>query len=237
MKKNKPKAPKGSKDWTEQEWQTVQGIVKYKLAKAVGQSAKRAAGRLTAGTPKHGAAAACWKAEWDQIRADSWAAFEDLDRVRHGFRARTEADAFYAKATKEGRAPQKSLRFYPAECTYDEYNDHLADSQDKFIGFLHRMQARVETQMPASFSVGKKAAASNQKKVMRENQLYFDFAAEESPAAAMQFFTADLAADNYMLEQSKFAAACQECRVVPLVDICSDVLGTNSLCPFHLSPI
>ena len=72
---------------------------------------------------------------------------------------------------------------------------------------------------------------------MRENQLYFAFAAAESPAAATEFFAADLTAENYMLERSKFLAACKQCNIVPWVDICADMLGTNSLCPFHLSPI
>ena len=51
----------------------------------------------------------------------------------------------------------------------------------------------------------------------------------------MSLFTDDQALDNYMVNESQFLPLCLRARVLPLVDMCADVLGTNSMCPFFYS--
>ncbi len=70
---------------------------------------------------------------------------------------------------------------------------------------------------------------------MKEGRQYFDFASGSSHADKLNFFVVDQDAENFMASEDKFDQACTLARLLPWVDICSDTLGTNSLCPYYLS--
>ena len=68
-----------------------------------------------------------------------------------------------------------------------------------------------------------------------DGSLYFSKASGESHDEKLRFFLGDQDAENVMVTQEKFAWACERAKLLPWVDVCSDVLGTNSLCPYFLS--
>ena len=53
--------------------------------------------------------------------------------------------------------------------------------------------------------------------------------------ARAAFFSADQEAENLMLAGTAFVEAIASCKTFPWVDMCCDLLGTNSLCPYYLS--
>jgi len=51
----------------------------------------------------------------------------------------------------------------------------------------------------------------------------------------LELFRCDQKAENFMIDFKYFASACLLANRLPWIDICSDTLGTNSLCPYFLS--
>ena len=70
---------------------------------------------------------------------------------------------------------------------------------------------------------------------MKKGKHYFALASGASHAEKTRFFVDDQEAENVMTSDESCADACLEAKVLPWVDICSDVIGANSLFPYFLS--
>ena len=67
----------------------------------------------------------------------------------------------------------------------------------------------------------------------QENEQYHKELAKYT--SQLEFFRADQKAENLMFCPRRYGLACVDAGKVCMVDICCDLLGSNSQCPFYLS--
>jgi len=166
--------------------------------------------------------------------ADAGRWYQELGRRAAGRAAdaRKDAEASFEAAEREGRAPLQSYRFFDTH-TYAELNEARAANAQKKIELLERLAAKYKQGVPDKKEARKKAMTVMA--AMKKGKHYFALASGASHAEKTRFFVDDQEAENVMTSDESCADACLEAKVLPWVDICSDVIGANSLFPYFLS--
>ncbi len=159
---------------------------------------------------------------------------------------RNVADAFFRSAQAQGREPAKSLRFYPKP--YRAYlTQWLSAVEATIAGLQPRVEKLPRKEEPRKGKAEKQGrpgkpkaggthgARKPQEKKITENATYFKELGGKTDEGRIRFFKEDQHAENLMFDTAKFAIACISARLLPLVDMCCDLLGSNAHCPFFLS--
>ena len=148
------------------------------------------------------------------------------------FDARKEAEKHFAAACAEQRAPLPAYRYFDT-LDYEQFHQKNAWAAQRRIEYFARLEARLQASIPSQKEVKKQASTTMQ--AMRTGRSYFDFASGTTHADKLRFFLDDPEAENVMISDENCGDACADALVVPWADICSDVIGANSLFPYYLS--
>ena len=177
------------------------------------------------------ASEAKWTAEWDAIRAASWKTYTAVGKVlfqNERYDARASAAEFFE--SQKARHPiRKSLRFYPSygyERWLAESVRACDDSLELYQGLLQyfKMQRKEAAQ-----------AANALDQSFRVTQTLFDGFAGDTNEQKRKLFMKAPSMDNYSFNWTQFPDVCWRAGFLPLLDMCCDALGTNSMCPFYYS--
>ena len=193
-----------------------------------------------------------WEATQRAERAKNWAEYEATLRVVTG-KPRLNARAYVARAVAQakgrGKAPHRSMRFYEVY----KYEGFLAACKQQYevqLTFLRKMEAKLAATpvlaAPMRTRKAKPAAGDDgeAKKLpvqsLRQNSLYYDFCSGRTRKDKVKFFCDDHGHDNFMTAPGDLftcmqAAARDLGKPLAWCDMCSDVLGGNSLLPYYLS--
>ncbi len=161
--------------------------------------------------------------------AEAWAALTAIGQAvtgLDGYDAKGVADAFFARAATQSRAPQKSTRFYPI--AYEAYLRRWQAWLNSSLAMFDSLEPHVQGDLPHGSS-------HNRWQKAKINAGYF--AEVSRMLGALDFFRGDQQAENFMLCPRRYALVALDARLVCLVDISSDLLGSNSQCPFYLSAV
>ena len=70
---------------------------------------------------------------------------------------------------------------------------------------------------------------------MTSNSTLFKMAGGNTHASKLHLFRQLQAFENYTVSWGQFPKICRRCGILPFVDMCCDVLGANSMCPYYFS--
>ena len=164
------------------------------------------------------------------VEKDAWASLQELGAAVHGpaFSAKEEAEEFFASAASERRAPDRSMRFYPPP--FMVYLERWKDWLEEALLNLWMYEQRAVKE----FSGAKKPKCAFAKTQLNK-RYYNELSTMQGMGGTLDFFKTDQKAENLMLDKRLYLRVAQKEGLVCWCDICSDVLGSNSQCPFFLS--
>ena len=149
----------------------------------------------------------------------------------HGadYAAEQESAQFYERVRRAHPHLRKSLRFFPT-CTYAEWLKESVRACVDTIEFLQKFLR--EQGEPTNAPAPKKGSVGE---TMTSNTVLFKMAGGDTHATKLQLFRQLQAFENYTVGWGQFPTICRRCGVLPFVDMCCDVLGANSMCPYYYS--